>query len=102
MIYGYYGFMYASRDFAKDITSTAGTQPFIGFGYPNSPNTNNRTVQEPSAGWIQTLWKHSQYGSLQLITQAGYVTRDPWFVAAGAPKNAHLMMGWVDLRFTLP
>jgi hypothetical protein len=102
MFYGYYGAMYASRNFAKDITSTAGTQPFVGFGYVNSANTNNRTVQEPSFGWIQTLWKHPQYGSLLLITQAGYVTRDPWFVAAGAPKNAHLMMAWVDLRFVIP
>jgi hypothetical protein len=114
MLYGYYGGMYAQRNFSVDTTSTATTQPFVGFGFPalvspagvtlapGSANNNNRTVQEPSAGWIQTFWKNPQYGALQLITQASYLTRAPWFVAAGAPKNAHLFMGWADLRFVLP
>jgi hypothetical protein len=102
MLYGYYGIMYAQRNTAQDLTNTNPSQPFIGFGGPNSANSNNRTVQEPSAGWIQTFWKHPQYGSLQLITQGAYVTRDPWFVAAGAPKNAHLTMIWIDLRYVLP
>lgn len=101
-IYGYYGGMYAQRNFGVDITSTAAAQPFIGFGGPNSANNNNRSVQEPSVGWIQTFWRNPQYGALQLITQASYITRAPWFVAAGAPKNAHLAMGWVDLRYVLP
>jgi hypothetical protein len=102
MVYGYYGGMYARRNFVTDITSTAATQPFIGFGGPNSANNDNRAIQEPSLGWIQTFWKNPQYGALQLITQASYVTRSPWFVSAGAPKNAHLVQGWVDLRYVLP
>jgi len=39
---------------------------------------------------------------VQLVTQTSYVTRAPWFVAAGAPKNAHLMMGYVSLKYVLP
>jgi len=101
-LYSYYGAMYAQRNFTQDLTSTAATQPFIGFGGPNSSNNNNRTVQEPSAGFIQTFWRNPQYGALQLITQGSYLTREPWFVAAGAPKNAHLFQAWVDLRFVLP
>lgn len=101
-IYSYYGGMYAQRNFAVDHTSTAATQPFVGFGGPNSSPSANKSVQEPSIGWIQTFWRNPQYGALQLITQGGYITRAPWFVAAGAPKNAHLTQVWVDLRYVLP
>lgn len=118
MIYGYYGGAYAKRNFGPDLTAVSTSnpmfvQPFVGFGFPEqvaggavvsggSSNSNHRTVQEPTLGWIQTFWKNPQYGALQLITQASYLTRSPWFVAAGAPKNAHLTMGWVDLRYVLP
>ena len=34
--------------------------------------------------------------------QACYLTRAPWFVAPGAPKNAHLTMGYVGFRYVLP
>jgi hypothetical protein len=108
-LYAYYGGMYAQRNFATDLTNTTSTiLPRIGFGFPSAPgvggsaNNNNRAIQEPSLGWIQTFWKNPQFGALQLITQVSYVTRAPWFVAAGAPKNAHLTMGWVDLRYVLP
>jgi hypothetical protein len=102
MLFTYYGAMYAQRNDSLDITSTAATQPFVGFGGPSSANSNNRTVQEPTFGWIQTFWKNPQYGALQFISQASYLTRSPWFVAAGAPKNAHLTMVWLDLRYILP
>lgn len=102
LFYGYYGGDYFQRNFALDTTPAARPNSFIGFGGPNSANNNNRAIQEGTLGWIQTFWKSPQYGALQLITQASYVTRSPWFVAAGAPKNAHLGMGWVDLRYVLP
>jgi hypothetical protein len=102
LFYGYYGGAYFQRDFALDTSAGARPGSFVGFGGPNSANNNNRTIQEPSLGWIQTFWRSPQYGALQLITQASYLTRAPWFVAAGAPKNAHLVMGWVDLRYVLP
>lgn len=102
MFYAYYGAMYAQRNAYLDITSTATTQPYVGFGGPSSATSNNRTIQEPSGGWIQTFWKNPQYGALQFITQASYLTRSPWYVAAGTPKNAHLSMAWVDFRYVLP
>lgn len=101
-LFGYYGGMYVQRNSYLDITSTATTQPFIGFGGPGSANNNNRSIQEPTLGWVQTFWKNPQYGALQFITQTSYLTRSPWFVAAGAPKNAHLTMVWLDLRYVLP
>jgi hypothetical protein len=78
------------------------TKPFIGFGGTNSPNSANRAIQEASFDWTQTFWKNPQYGSVLLVTQTSYVTRAPWFVATGAPKNAHLMMGYVSLKYVLP
>ncbi len=116
MFYGYYGGAYFQRNFGTDFTvapNSAGFRPNVGFGFPavfngttqvfgGSANNNNRAIQEPTFGWIQTFWRNPQYGALQLITQASYLTRAPWFVAAGAPKNAHLAMGWVDLRYVLP
>ncbi|HKF22808.1 MAG TPA: hypothetical protein VKE93_14655 [Candidatus Angelobacter sp.] len=102
----YYGGMYAQRLFGCDTSSpvvgTCSGHPFIGFGGPNSPNSANRSVQEATIDWTQTFWRNPQYGALLLVTQASYVTRSPWFVAAGAPKNAHLTMGYVSLRYVLP
>ncbi|HEU4414375.1 MAG TPA: hypothetical protein VFT65_06290 [Candidatus Angelobacter sp.] len=98
----YYGGFYYQRNAFTDITSTAATKPIIGFGGLNSANTNNRAIQEGSIDWTQTFWKNPQYGAVQLVTQTSYVTRAPWFVPAGAPKNAHLMMGYVSLKYVLP
>jgi hypothetical protein len=102
MLYGYYGGAYFQRNFFPDIT--VATRPNIGFGGPGQVNSSNqnRAIQEPTLGWTQTFWKNPQYGALQLITQASYLTRSPWFVPAGAPKNAHLTMAWVDVRYVLP
>lgn len=112
----YYGGMYARRNAFADITApnTAGApiscgpgqpllnKPCIGFGGTNSPNSANRAIQEGTFDWTQTFWKNPQYGAVLLVTQTSYVTRSPWFVAAGAPKNAHLMMGYVSLKYVLP
>jgi len=102
LFYAYYGGAYFQRNFAVDTTPAARPGAIVGFGGPSSANNNNRAIQEPTLGWIQTFWKNPQYGALQFITQLSYLTRSPWFVAAGAPKNAHLTMGWVDLRYVLP
>ncbi len=99
--YGYYGGVYAQRNAFLD-TSNPVPGRFAGFGGPNSPNSANRAIQEGTLGWNQVFWKHPQYGALQLITQGSYLTRAPWFVALGAPKNAHLFMAWVDIRYVLP
>lgn len=104
MIYSYYGGAYFQRNFFPDTSAGAKPGTFAGFGAPATGNTTiqNRAIQEGTIGWIQTFWKNPQYGALQLITQASYVTRAPWSVALGAPKNAHLGMGWVDIRYVLP
>jgi hypothetical protein len=98
----YYGGVYFGRNFFVDSTSTAVTQPFVGFGGPNSSNIANRAIQEGTLDWTQTFWSSEQHGKLQFVTQGSYLTRAPWFVAAGAPKNAHLFMTYISLRYVLP
>ncbi len=99
---GYYGGAYFQRNAFPDVTSPLLVKPFIGFGGINSPNSANRAIQEGSFEWNQTMWKNPQYGALVMVTQASYVTRSPWFVALGAPKNAHTVMGYVSMRYVLP
>jgi hypothetical protein len=113
----YYGGIYVGRDVAYDpkavskaaATSALPTTPLlVGYGYPGvsgyaGPSaTQNRDMQEITFDWIQTLWKNKNYGALSLINQYSYVLREPWETAAGAPRQAHSNMVWIDLRYTLP
>ncbi|HWG40403.1 MAG TPA: hypothetical protein VN658_07635 [Candidatus Acidoferrales bacterium] len=99
---GFYGgVMYAQRNSVLDITKT-GTPAFIGFGGPGSLTTNNRAIQEVTFDWNQTFWKNPQYGSVFLVNQLSYISRSPWVVKAGDPKNAHLTQVFVSLRYALP
>jgi hypothetical protein len=108
MLYGYYGGAYFKRNFGLlpgSATSTCnGVAGFtcVGFGFPGSSNSANRAIQEGTIGIIPTLYSNPNYGKLQIITQYSYVTRAPWFVAAGAPKNAHTSLIYADVRYTLP
>jgi hypothetical protein len=78
------------------------TTPLYGYGGPGSSNAGNRAIQEPTVDWTFTFWKDPQYGALQLVNQVSYLTRAPWFVAPGQPKNARSTMVWVDVRYVLP
>jgi hypothetical protein len=100
----YYGGVYAQRNFFPDFTNAINPNNIIGFGGPGQAGAQNmnRSIQEGTFDWIQTFWANPNYGRLQLYTQYSYLTRSPWFVAAGAPKNAHLSMGWLSLRYVLP
>ncbi|HEV2178473.1 MAG TPA: hypothetical protein VGW33_14910 [Terriglobia bacterium] len=120
MFYGYWGGVYIGRNFGIDCfvqpipagsptgtvavcnSTPSSTPSYIGYGYPGSSNSQNKNIQEGTFGVIQTFWKSPHYGSLQLITQYSYLNRAPWVVASGSPKDAHLSMGYVDMRYTLP
>lgn len=113
----YYGGIYVGQNTAYDpkavstkaaTSSTPATPLLVGWGYPQIPGfagpsaTQNRTIQEITFDWTQTLWKNKNYGSLSLINQYSYVFRNPWYVPNGAPREAHSNMIWIDLRYTLP
>ncbi len=98
----YYGADYFQRNFFLDTSAGAKPNTFVGFGGPGSSNAANRAIQEATIDWTLTLWKHQQYGALQLVNQASYLTRAPWSVAAGQPKNARSTMVWSNIRYILP
>jgi len=98
----YYGADYYGRNFFPDTTNTANPRTIIGYGGPGSPNTNNRAIQQPTFDWLLTFWKSDKYGALQYYTQYSYLTRSPWYVAPGDPKNAHLSMVYAGIRYVFP
>jgi hypothetical protein len=95
--YIYYGGVYISRNTALDTDHS-----YIGYGYPGSPNSHNRSIQEITAGWTHTLWRDGRYGALQYMVQYAYFLRNPWYVAPGTPKSAHQNAVWFNLRYVLP
>jgi hypothetical protein len=98
----YYGADYYGRNFFPDTTNTAHPGTIIGYGGPGSPNTNNRAIQQATFDWLLTFWKNQRFGALQYYTQYSYLTRAPWYVAAGEPRNAHLSMVYAGIRYVLP
>lgn len=104
MIYAYYGGAYYDRFVSVDPATDA----TIGYGFSHSSSSDNRAIQEYTIGWVPTFWQSPNFGKLQLITQYSYLTRAPWWVnptpAIGAtnPKNAHLSMVYLDIRYVLP
>lgn len=95
--YGYYGGTFIRPNTAVDTTGK-----LIGYGYSGSPNSQNKSIHEPTFGITQTFWKDPRYGALQLMLQYSYVLRYPWFVAANAPRDAHASMVFLNLRYVLP
>lgn len=99
-IASYYSSAYFQRRYGLD--PDVKTPTYIGYGFPGSANTNNRTIHEITFASISTLWQSSAYGALQIISQSSYVERDPWYVAPNSPKNAHTFMGFMNLRYVVP
>ena len=96
-LYGYYGQTYIDREFSELPNGS-----FVGYGFPGSSNSNNKRIQEFTAGLTQVLWDSKRYGDIKLLLQYSYLTRDPWSVAPGAPNQANMHMGYFDIRYDLP
>ena len=99
MLFAYYGGDYIGKDVTIDA---ANKNAFVGYGYKGSANSQNRTIQEGTFGINQTFWKNPNYGALSFIFQYSYLFRNPWYVASGAPRDAHNNLVFLDLRYTLP
>lgn len=102
-VFGYYGLVYIPRNVQIDTSGCPvgwGFAPVTGCAGPSSGD--NRSIQEGTVGFANNFWKSAKYGALSLIGQYSYVNRDPWYVAAGQPNNAHVNMLFWDLRYTLP
>jgi hypothetical protein len=74
----------------------------VGYGFAGSPNTNNKTIQEGTAGFQYTFWKDPIFGALQLFGQYSYLFRRPWFIAPSNPAEARTNMVFVNLRYAFP
>ncbi len=98
LLYAYYGGIYVARNVAVDANGTS----LVGYGYRGSSNSQNRAIQEGTFGFNQTIWKDARYGAINFMGQYQYLTRSPWYVAAGAPKSAHDNTIYFNLRYTLP
>jgi hypothetical protein len=96
LLFGYYGGVYVGRDMLLDTNGNK-----IGYG-PISSDGQNRAIQEFTIGSNTTLMRDPKWGAVNLIFQYSYLERDPWLAAVGAPTNAHLSMGFFDVRYTLP
>jgi hypothetical protein len=102
LIAAYDGADYFQRNVFLDSSAGAKPNTFVGYGGPGSSNAANRSIQEPTVDWVTTFWKSPQYGALQLMTQVSYLTRSPWVVPTGTPKNARSTMAWANIRYVLP
>jgi hypothetical protein len=97
LLYGYYGGVYISKNMALDANGTTK----IGYGSIASDG-QNRAIQEITFGTNTTLARSVKWGALNLMFQYSYLQRNPWLVTGTSPTNAHLSMGFVNLRYTLP
>jgi hypothetical protein len=98
LLYAYYGGVYIGR---YTVIDPATGKP-VGYGYTGSANGQNKTIQEATFGFNQTLWKDTKFGAVNLMGQYSWLNRDPWYVATGQPKNAHQNQIYLNLRYTLP
>ena len=95
--YVYYGGTTIENRFARD---SAGA--YSGYGFPGSSSSANRVIQEGTVGFSQAFWKSPKVGTLSVLGQYSYVSRTPWSVAAGSPRNARTNLVYVDVRYALP
>jgi hypothetical protein len=95
-LYVYYSGVYGKRNAALDTDGT-----FIGWGYPGASNVADRYIQEFTAGFSRTFWRHENLGSVQLGIQYAYLFLHPW-VAGTGPSAANSSMVLGQVRYNLP
>jgi len=100
LLYAYYGGILIGRNTTIDTTASKPTP--VGYGYTGSPNSQNRTIQEITFGFNQTIFGSARYGAVNLMGQYEWLSRNPWYVAAGAPEGTHDNTIYINIRYTLP
>jgi len=93
---GYDSGVHADASFATDANGT-----LVGFGYPGSPNSNNRSIHEVTGVFAWQPWKIAGRGSMQWNTQLSWLQRTPWSVSGG-PSSADAWMLLTQIRYNLP
>ncbi len=106
LLYGYFSGVYVDRNFGSTSSTTTCPSACLGYGFPlTSPTSANRLMHEGTIGWVQYFWRNPNYGAFSMISQLSYLDRYPWDpgnTGGNAPKDAHDVSAWIDLRYTLP
>ena len=97
LLYAYYSGIYIGRNVAIDTNGKP-----VGYGFTGSGNNQNRSINEITFGFNETMWASPRYGAINVMGQYEYLMRSPWYVAAGAPKAAHDNTIYFNIRYTLP
>jgi hypothetical protein len=97
-LWAYYGGTHIGKNVAIDPSNG---KP-VGYGYTGSPNSQNRSIQEITAGFTRVFHRDPIFGSFQFSGQYSWLIRHPWYVASGQPGSANLSMIYLGLRYLLP
>jgi hypothetical protein len=73
----------------------------VGFGYPGSPGSANRSIHEVTGVYAWQPWSIPNRGSLQWTTQLSWLTRTP-FSAGSGPASATALLFFTQVRYNLP
>ena len=98
MVYANYGFYYIGR---RALIDQQTGNP-IGYGYTGSPDSHNRVIHEPAAGFSFSAFKNPEFGALMLQAQYAHFIRHPWYVASGRPGAANNNTLYLNVRYVLP
>ncbi len=100
LFYAYYGGIYIGKNVALDANGTS----LIGYGYTGSANSQNRSIQELTFGFNQTIWASPRYGAINYMGQYEYILREPWFATAtqAGGMQTHDNTIYFNVRYTLP
>jgi hypothetical protein len=90
---GYYSGILASPAASLDADGT-----YIGYGYPDSPNTNNRRIDEATVVFAWQPWNIEGRGSMQLNIQTSWLARSEF----SETDAAKAFLFFAQLRYNLP
>jgi hypothetical protein len=93
---------YYSGVTAEGTYSTDSDGAFIGFGFPGSSTTNNRSIKEVTLTGAYQIVRTPDRGSAQLSTQFSWLSRDPWSTPASGVSSAKSFMFLAQVRYNLP
>jgi len=93
---GYYNGVYASASYFRDTNHS-----YIGYGFPGSPDSNNRLITEWTGVLAYRVFKTETRGSVQWNTQFSWLNRGPWSRVNGLGYTDSFMF-FTQMRYNLP
>jgi hypothetical protein len=94
---GYYSGVTAGDNYFTDRDGG-----FIGFGFPGSSTSNNRSIREFTLTGAYQIVRTPDRGSAQFNTQVSWLTREPWSTPASGLSSARSFMFLAQVRYNLP